>query len=124
MNLKERAKKLKTAIPTLVIALKDQDTPVLAKIITGLVIGYALSPLDLIPDFIPVLGYLDDLLILPGLIALALRLIPEQVMLRSQSKAQLLLEQSAKHWYYAIPIILVWLLFLLLGVRLIRGIIA
>lgn len=67
MNLKERAKKLKKDIPTVFLCLKDKDTPVLAKIIAAITVGYALSPVDLIPDFIPVLGYLDDVILLPAL---------------------------------------------------------
>ncbi len=121
MNLKERAQKMKTEIPALVIAFKDPDTPTLAKLIVALVIGYALSPIDLIPDFIPVVGYLDDLLLLPGMIALAITLIPEQVMIRSRQKAKLLLEKSSKHWYYALPVILIWILVLMLVVKLAVG---
>jgi len=76
MNLKERARQLKIDIPAVFLSLKSKKTPVMAKILAGLTIGYALSPIDLIPDFIPVIGYLDDLLILPLLIALTIRLIP------------------------------------------------
>jgi len=65
MNLKERAKKLKTDIPAVFIAMKKRETPLPDKICAGATILYALSPIDLIPDFIPVLGYLDDLIILP-----------------------------------------------------------
>lgn len=64
-NLKERAQKLKTDIPAVFLALKEKRTPFLAKMIAAVVVVYALSPIDLIPDFIPVLGYLDDLIILP-----------------------------------------------------------
>ena len=83
MKMKERAKKLKKDIPAIFLALKDKDTPVIAKIFAGITIAYALSPLDLIPDFIPVLGYLDDVILLPVLIALTLRFIPEDVMERN-----------------------------------------
>ena len=60
MDLKARAKKLKTDIPAIFLSLKDKDSPLLAKIFAGITVGYALSPVDLIPDFIPVIGYLDD----------------------------------------------------------------
>lgn len=60
MDLKARAKKLKTDIPALFLALKDKKTPILAKIFAGITVAYALSPIDLVPDFIPVMGYLDD----------------------------------------------------------------
>ena len=59
MDLKARAKKLKTDIPAIFLSLKDKDSPLLAKIFAGITVGYALSPVDLIPDFIPVLGYRD-----------------------------------------------------------------
>ncbi|WP_442776653.1 YkvA family protein [Sphaerotilus montanus] len=65
---------------TLWFALRDPRTPWLARALAWLVVAYALSPIDLIPDFIPVLGYLDDLLLLPGLIWLTLRLLPEAVL--------------------------------------------
>lgn len=65
MNLKERTKKLKQDIPTVFLSLKDQDMPLLAKVLAMITIVYALSPIDLIPDIIPVLGYLDDIIILP-----------------------------------------------------------
>ena len=71
MDLKERAKKLKTDIPAIFLALKDHETPLLAKIFAGITVIYALSPIDLVPDFIPVLGYLDDLILLPMFAAIA-----------------------------------------------------
>ena len=60
--------------------LKDPRTPKLSKFFLGLAVGYALNPIDLIPDFIPVLGYLDDLIIVPGLIFIAMRLIPKKLL--------------------------------------------
>ena len=74
MDLKVRAKKLKTDIPALFLALKDDNTPIIAKIFAGLTVAYALSPVDLVPDFIPVLGYLDDVILLPMLVALTIKL--------------------------------------------------
>ena len=79
MTLKERARKLKQDVPAVFLALKDRDTPLLAKILAGVTVAYALSPIDLIPDFVPVLGYLDDVLLLPALIALTVKLIPKKV---------------------------------------------
>lgn len=61
-------------------ALRHPDTPWFAKALLGLAVGYALLPFDLIPDFLPVIGHLDDLIIVPGLVWLALRLIPSAVM--------------------------------------------
>lgn len=78
--LKDKAKKLKTEITVLYLAYKDPRVPLRAKILTAVVVGYALSPIDLIPDFIPVLGYLDDLVLLPLGISLIMKMIPEDVL--------------------------------------------
>ena len=111
MNLKQRAKQLKSDIPALFLSLKDQDTPLVAKIFAGLTVAYALSPIDLIPDFIPVLGYLDDLIILPALVALTLHFIPKEIFMKNQELAKnLWSDGKPKKWYYAIPIIFIWLL--------------
>lgn len=76
MNLKERAGKLKSDVPALALALKDARTPLAAKTLAGITVAYALSPIDLIPDFIPVLGYLDDALLLPLLVVTTMKIIP------------------------------------------------
>jgi uncharacterized membrane protein YkvA (DUF1232 family) len=78
-QIKRWAKSLKHNIYALYLAYHNKDVPLLAKIIAAIVVAYALSPIDLIPDFIPVIGYLDDMILLPLAIALAIRLIPEQV---------------------------------------------
>lgn len=118
MNLKERAKKLKTDIPAVFIAMKKKETPVIAKIIAGLTVIYALSPIDLIPDFIPVLGYLDDIIILPALITLALRLIPPDVFVVCRKEAEeIWTAGKPKKWYYALPIMAVWMLIAFLIVK-------
>lgn len=111
MNLKERAKQLKSDIPAIFLALKDRETPFLAKALAALIILYALSPIDLIPDFIPVLGYLDDLIILPVLITVTVKLIPKPIMERCRQEA---VNQSRKEekWVYAIPFAVIWLVLL------------
>jgi uncharacterized membrane protein YkvA (DUF1232 family) len=76
---KSLAKTLKHEIKVYQLVLKDPRTPRLAKILLGAAIGYALSPIDLIPDFIPVIGHLDDLIIIPLLVYLALKYIPKEV---------------------------------------------
>ena len=114
-KLKKRAQGLAVDIPALFLALGRRETPLAAKAAAWLAGGSALSPIDLIPDFIPVLGYLDDLIILPLLVALAVRLIPSGVMEECRERAR---EQSAslgkKRWLYALPVIAVWLLLALL----------
>lgn len=85
MNLKENAKALKILIPALFIALKKKETPTSAKILAGLTVGYALSPIDLVPDFIPAEG------------------------LWSNGKP--------KKWYYALPIVLIWIIFIVLLIK-------
>lgn len=111
MTLKERARKLKQDVPAVFLALKGRDTPLLAKILAGVTVAYALSPIDLIPDFVPVLGYLDDVLLLPALIALTVKLIPNKVWVRCQAESESMWKDSKpKKWYFAIPIVLIWLL--------------
>lgn len=118
MNLKERSEKLKIDIPAVFIALKDKESPVVAKIFAALTIGYALSPIDLIPDFIPVIGYLDDFIILPALIALTLKFIPPQVMERCRKEAENIWKNGKpKKWYFAIPFVLIWILIICLIVK-------
>ncbi len=115
MNLKERAKQLKSDIPAVFIALKSPKTPLAAKALAALTVSYALSPIDLIPDFIPVLGYLDDVILLPALIALTVKWIPEDVWEESRQTAdEFWKNRPAKKWYYSIPILVIWAL--LIGV--------
>jgi uncharacterized membrane protein YkvA (DUF1232 family) len=85
---KERTRVLKQETVSLYWAYRDRRTPWYAKAWVLLVLAYALSPIDLIPDFVPVLGYLDDLLLIPLGIWLALRMIPEPVMLEARIRAQ------------------------------------
>ncbi len=119
--LKEQSKKLKRDIPAIYIALKDNSTPFLAKLAAAVTIAYALSPIDLIPDFIPVLGCLDDLIVLPALAALTIKLIPKEKLNECRKRAEMLWENGKpKKWYYAIPVVLVWILILW---RIVRAII-
>ena len=118
MNLKERAKQLKNDIPAIFLALKDKKTPRLAKIFAGLTVIYALSPIDLVPDFVPVLGYLDDLIILPSLVALTIKFIPKDVFEKYRQEAEGLWDDGKpKKWYYGVPFMLVWILILALIVK-------
>ena len=118
MTLKERARKLKYQIPAVFLALKDRETPQLAKLLAGLTVAYALSPVDLIPDFVPVLGYLDDVILLPALIALTIKLLPQEVWERCQLESEnMWRDGNPKRWYFAIPIVLIWLLALWLIIK-------
>ena len=120
MKLQERAKQLKTDIPAVFLALKDKKTPWYAKLFAALTVVYALSPIDFIPDFIPVLGYLDDLIILPLLVALTVKFIPADVFEEYKKQSQAMWQDGKpKKWYYAIPIVLVWLLIIAFFVKLI-----
>lgn len=119
MTLKERAKKLKQDIPIVFLSLKDKETPILAKIFAGITVVYALSPIDLIPDFIPMIGYLDDIIILPALILLTIKLIPQNVWERNTDMAKdMWKDGKPEKWYYSIPIILLWIIILWLIIQL------
>ena len=105
-----KSKQLKTEVVALYFAVKHPRTPWYAKVLAALIVGYALSPIDLIPDFIPVLGYLDDLIIVPAGIALLIKIIPRDVLEECRSKAQSdLANKRPKTWVAAILIILIWL---------------
>lgn len=122
MSLKERAKQIKTDIPAVFLALRHRSTPMAARLLAGLAIGYALSPVDLIPDFIPVLGYLDDVVLLPVLITLTIRLIPAEVLEECRRNAEdIWTDGKPKKWYYAAPIVGIWLLLLCIIVKAIRA---
>ena len=118
MKIKERAAMLKRDVPAAFLALKDGRTPVIAKILVGITVAYALSPVDLIPDFVPVLGYLDDVLLLPALIALSIKLIPKEVWERCQAESEdMWKDGKPKKWYFAIPMVLIWLLIIWLIIK-------
>jgi uncharacterized membrane protein YkvA (DUF1232 family) len=109
--LRRWARQLKAEVYALYLAYRDPRTPWYAKIVAALVVGYAFSPLDLIPDFIPVLGQLDDLVLVPLGIALARRLIPPAVMADSRRLAdERQLQNRPTNWVAAGVIIGLWLL--------------
>lgn len=115
MKLRERAEQLKIDIPAVFIALGKKETPIIAKILAGITISYALSPIDLIPDFIPVLGYIDDVILLPGLIAITIRIIPPNMFAECRIQAEgLWANCKPPKWYFALPIVAIWLLLIYL----------
>ena len=87
-DLKQRAHHLKAETFALYLAARDPRTPWYAKLLVAGIVAYAFSPIDLIPDFVPVLGYLDDLILIPMGIALAMRLVPHSVLAECRARAQ------------------------------------
>jgi uncharacterized membrane protein YkvA (DUF1232 family) len=123
---KQRARQLKVETCAIYLAYKDPRTPWYARIFAACIVGYAFSPIDLIPDPIPVLGYLDDLVLVPVGVALALKMIPQTVLAECQEKAQAAMSQGKPtNWTAAGVIIAIWLLLavlaILLVVRTVKG---
>jgi uncharacterized membrane protein YkvA (DUF1232 family) len=116
-HLRRRAKDLKRETYALYLAYHDPRVPWYAKVVCACTVGYALSPIDLIPDFIPVIGYLDDLIIVPAGLYLAIKLIPEEVMCECRCKAEERMNRKGPRNYLAAAIIVaIWLgLVLLFG---------
>ncbi|MFK2825128.1 YkvA family protein [Bacillus sp. B190/17] len=110
-KLKSYARKLKQNLFVLYLSYKDSRTPWYAKVVAICVVAYAFSPIDLIPDFIPILGYLDDLIIVPLGISLALKLIPLHVIEDNREKAEEMKKNGKpKNWFVGILFLLIWLL--------------
>ena len=125
-TLKDRVKRLKTEVYALYLAYKDPRVPWYAKLLAVCVVGYAFSPIDLIPDPIPILGYLDDLILVPLSIALAVRMIPAEVMDECREKAQEIgKEDKPTNWVAGGIVVAIWLLLaalmVLLTLRVIKG---
>lgn len=109
-KLKASARQLKTELFALTLAYRDPRTPWHARLFAGLVLAYAFSPIDLIPDPIPVLGYLDDLLLVPIGIWLALRMIPPEVLAECRQRAKNgAAQEKPISWAGAVLIGLIWL---------------
>ena len=116
---KKRAQQLKTEVYALYLAYRDPRTPWYARLLSALVVAYAFSPIDLIPDPIPVLGYLDDLVLIPLGVYLALRLIPPEVMAESRERAKAVMaEGKPVNKLAAVVIVLIWI-----GVAVIVGVV-
>ena len=114
-RLKNWAVTLRREVMTLWFACRDPRTPRYARVLTMLIVAYALSPIDLIPDFIPVLGYLDDLILLPVGIYLVLKLVPAEALADARARAQSWVESrqpKPRNWVAAAVIVLVWVLVL------------
>jgi len=109
-GLKNRSELLKKEIKAVYLAYRHPGMPLLPKIIVLIAAGYALSPIDLIPDFIPVLGYVDDIIILPALIALAVKVIPPEIMNECRIKAGENNFILKKNMAAAVIIVVIWIL--------------
>ena len=119
-RLKQKSRHLKIEIYALYLAYRDPRVPWYAKAFVALVVGYALSPIDLIPDFIPVLGYLDDLILIPLGVAVALKMIPEKVMedCRIRSK-EVMSKKKPINRVAAVVIICIWLMLIVMTIALV-----
>ncbi len=125
-KLEAYARKVKVEVYALYLAYHDPRVPWFARLFTACVVAYAFSPIDLIPDFIPILGYLDDLLIVPLGVFLALRMIPSPVLDECRLQAQEIIRQRKPvNRGAAVVIVLIWILLaaglIAWGLRLVRG---
>ena len=109
-KLSRVTRNLKTETYALYLAMKHPRTPWYARAVAGCVVAYALSPIDLIPDPIPVLGYLDDMVLVPLGVAIVLRLVPAEVMVECRGQAEELVKKfKPKLWAAAIVVVATWL---------------
>src|SRR5690242_4923891 len=118
-RLRDRAGALERDTYAVYLAARDPRTPWYAKLLAAAVVAYALSPFDLIPDFIPVIGYLDDLIIVPLGMATVLRMVPPDVLADCREKARMRTERPTS-WVGAAFMVAVWLVagaWLVLAVR-------
>jgi len=114
--------RLKVDTYAVYLACRDPRVPWYAKALAVCVVGYAFSPIDLIPDPIPILGYLDDLILVPLGIVLVLKMIPEPVFAECRQKAEAMMEKGRPtHWTAAAVVIAIWLMGIVLVLSLIRG---
>ena len=119
-KLKSRARALKNEVFAVYLAAKDPRTPWYAKVLIFLVVAHTLSPIDLIPDFIPILGYLDDLIITPLGLALAIRLIPVGVLEEAREKVAGSSVERSVRIVGVFIIVLVWIIIIFFIIRLIK----
>ena len=110
--IKNLLKNLKTETYALYLAFRDPRTPWYAKIFIILIVGYMLSPIDIIPDFIPILGYLDDVLLLGLAMSVLYLMVPQDVRVECREKAKKDVTELKKTWIIGIIVILLWLIVL------------
>lgn len=115
---KQKAKQLKREIHAVYLAMKDPRTPWYARVLAAIIVGYAFSPIDLIPDPIPILGYLDDLILLPLGILLLVKIIPSEVLVECRAKAAASDgNKKPKNWIAGAIIIAIWVSLIIIAVR-------
>ena len=118
-KLKTKTKSIKRDIFILVEAYKHPNTPLYVKMLALIIVAYAFSPIDLIPDFIPILGYLDDIILIPLGIMLVLKLIPKDVLQECRIHAEKAEKVKRKNWIAGTIIVLLWVGILLWVVSLV-----
>jgi len=124
-RMRKRARRLKTEIYALYLAYRDPRVPWYARLFAAGVLAYAFSPIDLIPDFIPIIGFLDDLILVPLGIVLALRMIPTPVMAECRQRAaETLREGRPTNWLAASVIIAIWLVLAVLAIVIVARLLA
>jgi len=117
-DLKQRARLLKAETFALYLAARHPATPWYAKLLAAAVAAYAFSPIDLIPDFVPILGYVDDLILIPMGIALAIKMIPPAVMTECRARAQKVMSDGKPvSRAAAVIVVVIWLLLAALCIR-------
>jgi uncharacterized membrane protein YkvA (DUF1232 family) len=116
-SLETTARRLKQETYTLYLAYRNASTPWYARILAAIVVAYAFSPIDLVPDFIPLLGYLDDLILVPLGIALTLKMIPEEVLTEARAEAEKSFQDGKpRNWAAGAIILLIWIGLAALGI--------
>lgn len=109
-KIKQQARHLKSEIFALYFAARDYRTPWYAKLLVAVIVAYAFSPIDLIPDFLPIIGYLDDLVLIPLGIAVAIKLIPCSVLDDCRVRAlEAINNEKPISWFAGFVIVLIWL---------------
>ncbi len=121
---KRRARELKVEVYAIYLAYKDPRVPWYARIFAACIVGYAFSPIDLIPDFVPILGYLDDLVLVPLGVMLAIKMIPAAVLTECRDRAREVMKQGKPVNRAAAAIIIaIWLLLAILAVAIVMRLI-
>jgi uncharacterized membrane protein YkvA (DUF1232 family) len=124
-GLRARARALRGDVVALYLVARDRRTPFLVKLAIGLVVAYALSPVDLVPDFIPIIGLLDDVILVPMAIALVLRFVPRHVMADARANAPAALARAKRLGWVGLGIVIaLWVGIVIATIQAIRWLVA